>query len=355
MNASQSKKNIVFACVLVCVLSCGKAAPEMKPDTRDSVSDTGTGRDTDNMPTENEGSDTQPSTERASYDTSTNSDDTSSNSDDTSTVDPNCVHPEVIKSCSNGWCRIPAGCFTAGSPTDEMAHGAYSEVQNQITFTRAFEIQQYEVTQGQWEGAGFYNPSSFGPNGNGQCTSTDCPLENINWYEAIAFANRMSELHDPPLPACYSLDGCTGEVGKGMVCEAVTVNAETIYKCTGYRLPTMYESEYATRAGTTTAFYAGDITRYTLLAECNVDANLDRIAWYCQNSQDKTHTVGQKEPNSWGLYDVAGNVSEWVDTQFNGRNSGTEPVTDPTGPSDVPDRHALRGGAWTTPAMTSII
>jgi sulfatase modifying factor 1 len=211
--------------------------------------------------------------------------------------------------------------------------------------TRAFEIQQYEVTQGQWEDAGFTDPSTFGPNGSGLCADLDCPVDNINWYEAVAFANRMSELHVPVLPPCYTMENYTGEVGKGMVCESVTVNAPTIYECEGYRLPTVYEAEYAARAGTTTAFYSGDITYYEIPSECNIDENLDHIGWYCLNSENKSHPVGQKEPNEWGLYDVSGNVFEWVDSRFNGRGSGDAPVIDPVGPSDGTDR-ILRGGSW---------
>jgi formylglycine-generating enzyme required for sulfatase activity len=75
--------------------------------------------------------------------------------------------------------------------------------------------------------------------------------------------------------------------------------------------------------------------------------NLDRIGWYCINSENKTHPVGQKEPNKWGLFDMSGNVFEWVDSQFNGQGSGTEPVTDPIGPTDRTVR-ILRGGSWYT-------
>jgi sulfatase modifying factor 1 len=331
MTSHTFHKITVFACCCAFGLGCGKATRNQSTENRDSSSQSSNDKDT--------------STETGQ--------DTQTVPEDTFATDPNCIHPEVVESCSNGWCQIPPGCFTAGSPETEMMHGAASEIQNQVTLTHPFEIQQFEVTQGQWADAGFTDPSSFGANGNGQCVASDCPVENINWYESVAFANRMSELHVPPLPACYTLNNCTKEVGAGMICETVTVNATTIYECEGYRLPTVYEAEYATRAGTRTAFYSGDITYYEIPTECNFDANLDLIAWYCQNSEYRTHPVGQKEPNGWGLYDMAGNVFEWVDSQFNGRNSGTEPVTDPTGPTDVPNRHALRGGAWLTSAVNS--
>ncbi len=273
--------------------------------------------------------------------------------EDSSFVDPNCIHPEVVKNCKDDWCTIPSGCFIAGSPETEMGHGIYAEIQNKITLTNSFEIQQFEVTQKQWESVGFYNSSVQGPNGDGLCADPECPLDSINWYEAVAFANRMSELHVPPLPPCYEMKDCTGEIGRGMVCAEVNVNAPTIYECKGYRLPTVYEWEYAIRAGTLTAFYSGDITNYDSIIDCEWDANLDKIAWYCKNSDNKTHPKGKKEPNGWGLYDMAGNVFEWVDTSFNGRATGPDPVTDPTGPTDYPDDRILRGGAYYAPAINS--
>jgi sulfatase modifying factor 1 len=182
--------------------------------------------------------------------------------------------------------------------------------------------------------------------GDGRCADSDCPLENINWFEAVAFANKMSELHDPPLQACYELKNCQGEVGKGMICESVSVTSSTIYECKGYRLPTTHEWEYAARSGTTTAFYSGPIKEYDEPTICNEDPNLDKIGWYCMNSDSHTHRVGQKEPNNWGLYDVSGNVQEWVDTQADGLGYGTEPVTDPIGPTEFQDTRMLRSGSY---------
>jgi formylglycine-generating enzyme required for sulfatase activity len=110
-----------------------------------------------------------------------------------------------------------------------------------------------------------------------------------------------------------------------------------------YRLPTEAEWEYACRAGTTTAFANGEITEIINPPPCNYDPVLNDIGWYCDNANNQTYPVAQKEPNAWGLYDMHGNVFEWCQDWFGYYPAG--PVTDPIN-ERVNNDKILRGGAW---------
>ena len=98
------------------------------------------------------------------------------------------------------------------------------------------------------------------------------------------------------------------------------LTAPTLYECEGYRLPTDAEWEYAVRASTKTAYYSSDIVPgagggWT----CESYDPLVSIAWYCANSGNFTHPVGQKYPNAWHLFDMTGNAGEWVTTWTPGK------------------------------------
>jgi formylglycine-generating enzyme required for sulfatase activity len=117
-----------------------------------------------------------------------------------------------------------------------------------------------------------------------------------------------------------------------------------IYGCPGYRLPTEAEWEYAYRAGTTTAYYDGPSDAAVWRLCSPLDANLDKIGWYCGNAGDTTHPVAQKQPNAWGLYDMAGNVWEWVEDWWQD-DLGSAAATDPVGVNPGSTR-VVRGGSW---------
>lgn len=125
-----------------------------------------------------------------------------------------CVHPDVTADCSGDFCRVPAGCFILGAPRDEYAAARYDDVQVPVTLTRPFEIGRYEVTNEQWLEAGFELPArDFDV---GTCRDAQCPISNINFFEAVAFANHYSELQG--LGPCFELRECTGTFGSGSVC-----------------------------------------------------------------------------------------------------------------------------------------
>ena len=214
--------------------------------------------------------------------------------------------------CDPGFVRIPRGGFSMGSPDNEESRGTNEGV-HQVTLTHDFYMQTTEVTQQEWEVLMGNNPSFFS---NG-LEASNRPLEQVTWHEALSYANALS--------IAYDLDPCFTIIGTD-----VTLNSETIYDCEGYRLPTEAEWEYAARAGSTTSFYNGD----------DPDI-LEEIAWYESNSSGRTHSVGQKIPNLWNLYDMSGNVWEWTWNWFGDYENDLE---DPTGPITGSSR-IIRGGS----------
>ncbi|MEB3297853.1 MAG: formylglycine-generating enzyme family protein, partial [Candidatus Sericytochromatia bacterium] len=183
---------------------------------------------------------------------------------------------------------LAAGTFQMGSPSGE-ADRSPDETLHQVTLTHDFLIQATEVTQGQWRTLMGNNPSEFTGDDNR-------PVEQVSWYDAVAYANALSAREG--LPKAYDLSSCSGTPGTdNYSCGNVTFTAATPYATTGWRLPTEAEWEYAYRAGTSTPWFFGS------------DSNLlGTYAWFSSNSGNKTQPVGQKQPNAWGLYDMAGNV-----------------------------------------------
>jgi formylglycine-generating enzyme required for sulfatase activity len=192
---------------------------------------------------------------------------------------------------------VPAGSFDMGcTPGQTDCEGDEYPVTT-ITLTRAFYVMETEVTQGQFEGLMGYNPSAFSGCG------ADCPVEQVNWYQAAAFANAASAAEG--FVSCYT---CWGS-GSAVECEAPA----DPYACEGYRLLTEAEWEYAARCGSD-----------TVAAGSNTVAD---VAWYEGNSGYTTHPVAMLSPNACGLYDMSGNVYEWVNDWYTEGGASTSTGT----------------------------
>ncbi len=176
--------------------------------------------------------------------------------------------------------------------------GEYKRYEHKVTFTKPFYIGIYPVTQKEWKAVMGTEPSHF--------KGDSLPVECVSWHDCKEFIDKLNK-----------------KEGTNM-----------------YRLPTEAEWEYACRAGSTTEYYFG-----------GEESSLGDYAWYCENSGMKSHPVGEKKPNAWGLYDMHGNVWEWCEDWK--INYPEKDVTDPQPPAEMSEwkghdqEHKIRrGGSW---------
>ncbi len=196
---------------------------------------------------------------------------------------------------------IPEGRFQMGSPVSEPGR-TDAEMLHYVEISKPFYMQTTEVTQRQWAEVMKENPSKFKDN--------DRPVENVSWEKVQLFIENLN-------------------------------NIDTQHK---YSLPTEAQWEYACRAHTSSPFNHGackDYTRDNIL--CQVSC-LEDYAWFCGNAGEKTHPVAQKKPNTWGLYDMHGNVWEWC-YDYKEDYPTEDLVIDPSGPQSGTHR-VIRGGAF---------
>ena len=199
-----------------------------------------------------------------------------------------------------------------------VAGGTFNNGTSDVTVS-SFTMSTYEITQAQYLTVTGNSPSYF-------TTVTGGPVEQVTWYDAVEFCNKLST-RESRTPV-YTISGRTPATGYPITSASVTAT----WTNNGYRLPTEAEWEYAARGGASTHgyTYAGSST-------------LDGVAWYSTNSASKTHAVGGKTANELGLYDMSGNVWEWCWDWYGTYPTGTQ--TNPTGASEGSYR-VLRGGSW---------
>lgn len=183
---------------------------------------------------------------------------------------------------------LPAGSFEMGlngvSKNEKPVHS--------VTIGQAFAIGMTEVTQGQWRAIMGNNPSYFGGCGD------NCPVEQVSWNDTQEFIRLLNQ-----------------KTGKQ------------------YRLPSEAEWEYACRAGGSHQFCGGD--------------NMDIVGWHSGNKNNPIHPVGGKQANAFGLFDMSGNVSEWVEDSYHDNYNGA-PLDGSVWQGDGAQR-VLRGGSWNYP------
>jgi formylglycine-generating enzyme required for sulfatase activity len=201
-----------------------------------------------------------------------------------------------------------------------------------VTITYDFNMDSTEVTQGDYQTCVGVNPSYF-------ANDTKCPVEQVSWFEAALYCNKRSRRDG--LDTVYGYTSITETSGPGGRVMIDLVNLTTDLSAIGYRLPTEAEWEFACRAGTTTDYYWGrnsppETFNDSLAIDSNAVCGIIR-------QTSSPHPVATKRPNTFGLYDMSGNVWEWCNgwkESYNG-NASIDPVGPLTGSWRV-----LRGGSW---------
>ena len=202
---------------------------------------------------------------------------------------------------------IPGGTFLMGSESESS-----DEAPAHSVTVGSFLMDQFEVYHELFVKAELPNPSRWQDNPRK-------PVEQIRWRDAKEYCNERSRME--------GLDLCYDESKAGWPCN---------FEANGYRLPTEAEWEYAARAGAQGRYTFEDVSK------------IKQFAWFEENANQKTYPVGVKKANAWGLYDMAGNVSEWCQDVYQADYYQSSPSENPRGPeasSETPKR-VMRGGSW---------
>ncbi len=238
--------------------------------------------------------------------------------------------------------RIPAGTYQRGASEGETGSGDDEEPRHWVQITNDFYVDKFKVTQAMYQKVMGVNPSYFSSTGSARdrvrgMDTTNFPVENVSWFDAIAFCINLNALENRQ--PYYEL---TDVERSG---ETITGATVKILGGDGYRLLTEAEWEYVARAGTTTIFPWGDSLSST---QANFDGTYPYGGAAKGPNLQRTTAVGSYPANRWGLYDMAGNVQEWVWDRYDEdeyERFAEETAVDPSGPPTGESR-VYRGSSW---------
>ncbi len=205
---------------------------------------------------------------------------------------------EIAKDVKLEMVKCPTGSVNIGSDKAEVGYSTNSDLKKaNLSINKEFYIGKFEITQKQYSALMGNNPSkNIGENN---------PVERVTYYNAVEFCQKLNQITEKQRPSGYE-----------------------------FRLPTESQWEYACRANSSSSLNNGKSLSQTQ-GKCE---ELDEIAWYKYNSEIKTHSVGEKKPNAWGIYDMHGNVAEWCYDSFS-KNEATNIVNNES-------KCLIRGGAY---------
>jgi formylglycine-generating enzyme required for sulfatase activity len=253
------------------------------------------------------------------------------------TSDTSYIHAGVASSYGHMFYFVIAYINTPAIPENFILveGGTFSNGTSSVTVS-SFYLDKYELTQAAYQAVMGVNPSYF-------TGVTDGPVERVSWFKAIEYCNRRSMLENLDPCYIYSTYGTNPDAWPAGWFSSYSnhVNLSCNWTASGYRLPTEMEWMFAARGGNLSQGY--------IYSGSDIIGN---VAWYNNNSGTTTHTVGTKAPNELGIYDMSGNVFEWVWDIY--ALYPSEPQTDPHGPADGSTR-IQRGGSFFNNASACLV